>query len=53
MESTERVLLLLQRLLSRGYAGRRQNSWRRSCTRDRFARGEVELIIYRQGKELT
>lgn len=41
VESTERVLLLLQRLLSRRYAGRRQDPWRRSCICDRSARREV------------
>ena len=41
VENKERVLLLLQCFLSRGYAGGRQDSWRRSCIRDRFARREV------------
>lgn len=41
VESKEWGLLLLQCFLSRGYAGGRQDSWRRSCICHRSARREV------------
>ena len=50
MESTERVLLLLQCLLSRRYASGRQDPRRRSCIRDRSARREVRVNYISSGE---
>jgi hypothetical protein len=41
MESSERRVLLLQRILEGGHAGGREDPGRRGCVRDRSERGEV------------